>query len=278
MNQTIKHALLKASDHLPAGVRHQAYRAVMALGRDESFPSVYATLAYLKKWGFSPERVVDVGAYHGEWTQMVRALFPGVEVIMVEPQQSKRALLKQVQAELGPHVTLKEALLGATEGEPVEFVEMESGSSVFEEISNHYPRNVLTKRTSTLDSLVRSTTGWSSLDFLKLDVQGYELEVLQGASELLPNTEFVLMETSVVPQNRGCPVIEDVFAFMTTAGFRMLDFCGQWRLPNHALAQTDLLFINVRSVHAPNVFLDHAAWMARRGFDASSALDADSWR
>lgn len=278
MNSSLKRLLLKASDGLPSGLKHQIFRAGMAFSREEGFPSIYASLAYLREWGFRPQHVVDVGAYHGEWTRMVKAIYPEANVLMVEPQESKRNTLEQVRADFAPDVRLETTLLGATENETVEFVEMETGSSVFEELSDYYPRKTVEKRLTTLDALLSAATDWSRIDFLKLDVQGYELEVLRGAPRSLPRSEFVLLEVSIVPRNEGCPTIDGVFEFMTSHGFRLLDFCGQWRRPNKALAQTDLLFLNARSSYAPHVFYDHADWTAAHGIDyAEEVLNAATW-
>ncbi len=273
----MKRLLLKASDRLPLGVKRQIFRAGMAFGREESLPSVYASLHYLQTWGFRPKRVVDVGAYHGEWTHLVKSIYPATSVVMVEPQESKRAMLQQVCADLAPNVKLETALLGATENETVTFVEMETGSSVFEEISD-FPRHTVEKHLATLDTLISAATSWDALDLLKLDVQGYELEVLRGASHYLPRSEFVLLEVSIVPINEGCPTIDGVFEFMTAHGFRLLDFCSQHRRPNKALTQTDLLFINARSSYAPEVFFDHEAWIASHNIDYErERLDEVTW-
>lgn len=278
MNSSLKRLLLKASDGLPSGLKRQIFRAGMAFSREEGFPSIYASLTYLKEWGFQPQYVVDIGAYHGEWTHMVKDIYPEASVLMIEPQESKRTTLEKVRADFAPDVKLETTLLGATENETVEFVEMETGSSVFEELSNYYPRKTVEKRLTTLDTLLAEATDWSRIDFLKLDVQGYELEVLRGAPRSLPRSEFVLLEVSIVPRNVGCPTIDGVFEFMTSQGFRLLDFCGQWRRPNKALAQTDLLFINARSSYAYEVFYDHEDWTATHGIDyAAESLPAAAW-
>ena len=52
------------------------------------------------------------------------------------------------------------------------------------------------------------------VQLLKLDVQGYELEVLKGADGLLSAAEVVLLEASLIPVNKGCPLIADVIRFM----------------------------------------------------------------
>lgn len=80
-------------------------------------------------------------------------------------------------------------------------MEMETGSSVLEE-SSPYNRNYVEKELVTLDSLVVRYPDFKKLDFLKIDVQEYELEVVKGASRLLAKTEFVLMEVSLIPVNK----------------------------------------------------------------------------
>jgi FkbM family methyltransferase len=250
----------------------------MAFGREEAFPSIYGALMYLRQWGFRPRYVADVGAYHGEWTRMTKEIYPTCSVLMVEPQEGKRVRLEEVRTAI-PDVRFETALLGATEGETVDFVVMETGSSIFEEISDHHPRKKVEKRLTTLDALLARTTDWNEIDLLKLDVQGYELEILRGAPACLPRTEVVLMEVSIVPRNEGCPTIERVFEFMTARGFRMLDFCSQHRRANKALGQTDLLFLNARSSHAPQVFHDHARWMESHNLDpAADMLSPAAWK
>jgi hypothetical protein len=119
--------------HPPA--RRLIYRGGLFMSGDEGFPSTLATLSYLKAWGFRPRTVVDVGAYEGEWTRMVKGLFPEARVLMVEPQEQKQEGLRRLAEAHAPDLHLAPALLGPRDGEVVEFVEMESGSSVFEEQS-----------------------------------------------------------------------------------------------------------------------------------------------
>ena len=88
---------------------------------------------------------------------------------------------------------------------------------------------------------------FSHSDFLKLDVQGYELEVLRGASNLLCQTQFVYLETSLIQTNEECPVFFEVINYLSEKGFRLLDFCSQVRRKDGALWQTDLLFISNKS-------------------------------
>lgn len=244
---------------LPRKLRKKIYRLGKSLYVDNPFPSIEASLDALKTWGFNPGHVIDIGAYHGEWTKMLKQRFPQASVLMVEAQTDKAEILGSVRRQFDDKVFISSSLLGPEDGKQVEFTEMETGSSVFEEQSP-YQRNKTLREQITLDTLIKEYPDFARPDFLKLDVQGYELEVLKGASQLLANTEIVLMEASFIPVNQGAPLIDEVIAFMSGHGFRLLDFCSQIRRKDGALWQTDLLFIHNASKFIPPAELDESNW------------------
>lgn len=225
-----------------------------------NFPSIYLALRYLKEWGYNPKFAVDVGAYCGEWTRMFKEVFPDTTILMIEPQVSKEKSLRNLSQIYKQNVFLETELLGASAGKEVQFTEMETGSSVFEENNTTAIKNKVTKRLTTLDYLIQQNYGWHKIDFLKLDVQGYELEVLSGAFKYLSTCEFVLMETSLIPVNKGCPLIAEVIQFMDAQEFRLLDFCSQIRRKDKALWQTDLLFIKKDSKYLPQAENNNDNW------------------
>jgi FkbM family methyltransferase len=229
-----------------------------AVPGDATFPSIDSSLKVLSQLGFHPTFCVDVGAYHGEWTTMFKSVFPQTRVLMVEAQESKEGILDQVSARYGQDVATKIALLGPRDGEAVVFNEMETGSSVFEEQSP-YKRTILSKTTRTLDGLLADGRH-PPPDFLKLDVQGYELEVLKGATEALKHADALLLEASLVPINSGCPLLGEVVAFVGQAGFRLFDFCSQVRRADGVLWQTDLLFVREGSRYCPDPHLTKENW------------------
>jgi len=117
-------------------------------------------------------------------------------------------------------------------------------------------------KTITLDTLLKKHPNFESADFLKIDVQGYELEVLKGAKRLLEKVELVLMEVSLIPVNKGCPIMSEVVQFMADYDFRVLDFCSQIRRSDGFLWQTDLLFIKNTSKFLPRTTLDKNNWLS----------------
>jgi hypothetical protein len=81
---------------------------------------------------------------------------------------------------------------------------------------------------------------------LKVDVQGTELDVLEGATQTMKLTELVLLEVSFFEFLKGSPQFYDVVAYMKQKGFVVYDiYAGHPRPLDGALGQCDLAFVKV---------------------------------
>jgi len=201
--------------------------------------SMWWSLENLRRCGFRPASVIDVGAFIGEWTRRTRAIWPEAKYLMIEPQPNKQ---ERLRALCNDSVSLEWALLGRAESEAVRFHMDDFGnSSVFESVQNK-TEIAESLPMKTLDSVVaeRKMTGPF---LLKADVQGYELEVLRGANETLRNVEVILLEVSTLPYNVGAPLFSDVVAFMADRRFFVYDVCHlHRRYADQAVFQMDVLF------------------------------------
>lgn len=257
MQSHIKRTVKWAGANLvPASVRQALLRGAFSImpegQRDEvrksfQMASVEWSLRNIRALGFRPGRVVDVGAYVGNWTRMAKSIFPESKVLMVEAQPSKEPEMRRACAEHPPgEVSYRITLLGPEEREGVRFYELETGSSVLSEQSS-IARTEATYPMRTLDAVL-SEAGFGGADLLKLDVQGYELEVLKGAGRTLEGAEVVLMEVSLLRVNEGAPLLADVLQFMGERGFRAYDICSFIRRPlDNALWQSDFIFVRETS-------------------------------
>ena len=204
--------------------------------------SVEWSLRHIKQLGFQPSQIIDVGAYVGGWTRMVKSIFPEANVLMIEAQQQREADLQRVSTEFPGAVTYRIRLLGANHQERAGFYELETGSSVLFEQSSIARRKVEYEM-CTLDE-VAAEARFEEVSFLKLDVQGYELEVLKGADRTLSNVEVIFMEVSLLGVNKGAPLLNEVVQFMAARRFRVYDICSFIRRPlDNALWQSDFLFV-----------------------------------
>ncbi len=78
---------------------------------------------------------------------------------------------------------------------------------------------VETRRLDSIENLER-------IDFLKLDVQGAELDVLRGAGHLLHDVLVIQTEVEFVPLYKGQPLFADIDAFLRASGFQFHAFGG----------------------------------------------------
>ncbi len=79
---------------------------------------------------------------------------------------------------------------------------------------------------------------------LKVDTQGFELEVLLGATESLQKIAALQLEISLLPLYEGAPLIEDIVSHVRAAGFVPFWFLpGFWNPKTHQQLQLDGLFV-----------------------------------
>lgn len=196
--------------------------------------------------GFAPRTIIDIGAYIGEWSGMAGAIFPDARIFMFDGNPANQAALEATTRALGGRARMAIQLLGSDVRDDVKFYQMGTGSSVLEELTE-FRRNELSLSMRPLDDVLRPD-GVSGPALLKVDVQGFELDVLRGAEETLAKVEFVILETSLLEFNKGAPLMSEVVAFMKARDFVSYDFCGQARRQtDHALHQTDIAFVRADS-------------------------------
>ena len=105
-----------------------------ACGRDD-VPLDEQAYRRLADAGYAPATIIDGGAHDGDWTRLVRRIFPEASILMIEPLRSKSQLLESLARSL--HKTsFASALLGAEAGQTVTFYAAGTGSSLHREQSN----------------------------------------------------------------------------------------------------------------------------------------------
>jgi FkbM family methyltransferase len=218
-----------------------------ATGRQNYLSSEEEAYRRLKLKGYDPTSIIDVGARRGDWTRVAHRVFGSKPTLMVEARSDQ---LQYLQSVASPDVKICTALLTAKAGESVTFYEMGSGSSLFAENSNT-DRRAVTLETQTLDAVAAEMRGPI---FLKIDVQGAELEVLNGGRETLGRTDLVQLEVAVLPFNKGAPTMEEVLAYMRERGFLLYDISGLTRPYGKELVQADFLFTRHDSPLRPSIF------------------------
>ena len=223
----------------------------------------------LRGWGYQPALILDVGANEGAWAREAWSAFGAPPSGGAPPQL--------LMFEGAPGRT--NALLGAgfdfvisVMGPRVRYVDFfasdvtHTGNSVLRENSRHFAAVAPTRTLMrTVDELVAARPGampgaaaaagnelvtplLPGPTILKLDVQGYEVEVLKGATRTLASVDVLLLETSVLPYNRGSPLTADIMAFLGAQGFAVLDMLELHHAgPQNVLIQIDFAFARTGS-------------------------------
>jgi FkbM family methyltransferase len=186
----------------------------------------------LKTAGWSPKTILDIGGYKGNWTRDVRKQFPLARFTVIEPNPHPELL------SLG--VPVYKELLSSEIKDVLWHSNMTTGDSMYKEKTRHYNGVVpITCQTTTLDTLFPSQT----FEFIKIDCQGAELDILKGGKNVLQHTEVVLLECSFAGQyNQGAPSFAEYITYMDTIGFAPLDIPELHRA-NGILVQIDIVFL-----------------------------------
>jgi len=215
---------------------------------------MWIEIANLRKNGFIPRTIIDIGAHRGEWSKQVSRIFPKARLYLIEADPTQNSTLTEVARELEGSTAYIQALVGADSATDVPYFLMGSGSSVLSEKTT-FPRTRIALPMTTVDALLGAVDLTPAI-FMKLDVQGYELEVLRGSSNTLRHVEVVLMEVSLLEYNEGAPLLAEVVLFMKSIRFVAFDICGGLRRQSDgALFQMDVIFVREDSfLRSPKKF------------------------
>lgn len=137
----------------------------------------------LSRLAGSIRRFVDVGANVGEWTQhLISHVAPDAEGLLIEPNPGAVDVLRRRFAGWNKIEILPMALSDRVGCSSLFLCDASAGCSLVAGALPGAP--TVDVVTETLDRLI-SQRGWDHVDFLKIDAEGHDLDVLRGAGGLL---------------------------------------------------------------------------------------------
>jgi len=175
------------------------------------------------------DAVVDVGANEGLFARRLRDEGFTGRIVSFEPLSSAFVLLALASAP-DPKWECLRLALGATTGEATLNVAGNLASSSFlpmdRELTEAEPRLAYVGREecslSTLDILAPDLFQPEDRLYLKLDVQGFELEVLRGAEATLEHVVVLDVELSQTQLYEGAPLMDEVVAYLAERDYVLL--------------------------------------------------------
>jgi FkbM family methyltransferase len=186
----------------------------------------------------------DVGANTGQTILLLKKYFPQGSIYAFEPGKSA---FDELHRKFSPfkNLHLVNTALGSNE-EVKEFYENKvSTMSSFLPLGKDGWGEVIEKKEVRLTSIDQfcKKENISRINILKSDTQGFELEVLNGAKELLANKaiQFVYLEINFVELYKELPTFSDIYNFLNGYGYKLLRFYD-FNYYENAVGWSDALF------------------------------------
>lgn len=194
----------------------------------------------LKKMGFDPKTTLDIGAHKGDWSVLFKNIFPNTEIFCVEGQPNSETYLKE------KNLNYLIKLLGNEVGHKTFFVKTQDiccGASIYKETTQWYQKCDELKLP--IDKLDNINVEKKIYDYIKIDVQGAELDIIKGGLKTILDCSFLQLELSVLQFNQNAPLASEVISYLYNLDFYIYDICSHFYW-NNRLNQFDVIFINRR--------------------------------
>ncbi len=204
------------------GYRIEKKSAQQAASQNKDY-LLFHFYSMLQQFGFSPRHIVDIGANHGTWTRETLRYFPDAQYTLLEPQGWLQSSMKDL-LDANPKIQFHAVGAGDTEGSfkftivdrddscSFQYTEAEAKAKGFKQIDIPVV---------TLNQLL----GKSNLpipDIIKIDAEGLDIEVLNGASDFFGKTEIFMVEAGVGNKAYKNSFLE-IAKFMDQKGYRLFE-------------------------------------------------------
>lgn len=195
-----------------------------------------------------PVNLIDVGAHDGWFTQRIDAYCGVNKAVLIEPLQEKyeQLALKFTGARF---VNYNCVVSNTRQDCSFKVNELKGTSSLLD----------FHKSVSKLDSIPFTTekiiqcksrllddvfedSGLDRVDILKIDVQGAEHLVLEGAKKTLSSTDLIWIEVSFKPLYENSSIFMDIHKILDDCGFMLLEIAPGYKSVKGELLQADALF------------------------------------
>lgn len=198
----------------------------------------------LKILGYEPNIIIDIGAHHGNWSKSVFKIYSDAKYYLFEAIDYKQLDIFMSHKNFK---VFKPICLNNENTEVDWYEKRNTGDSFFKENTNIFKDVIpIKKQTFTFDTIIESDEIIKKEKniFIKIDCQGAEIPILQGAKSIIPKTDFILLEVPLFGKyNENVPSFLEHISYMDSIGFVPYDILENHYI-HHFNMQLDMLFIN----------------------------------
>jgi FkbM family methyltransferase len=217
------------------------------------YSDCFETVKVLTKY-IEPKIFLDIGANAGQWSYVLSQIVDLEQVVLFEPQSNLQTTLKEL--DLGDaKKCIFQCALGETQGE----MKLSGGSpsaSLLDAGSNqhdffpgtfHDESEIVS--INRLDDIYQQND-LPAPDLIKIDVQGYELNVLRSGKDTLSKAKYLVIELSFREFYVGQPPLWELMKFLDEQDFVLVDYGYALRSRSYPeeILQIDGIFMNRKLV------------------------------
>ncbi len=232
---------------------HSLHREVLDFADKELFAGylhIEKACELLRKLKIDHPTILDVGAADGTTPALFLRQLPSATVYAFEPlPENLEAMRKKFSSD--GRVRIFDKALGSKAGEEtIHVAQRITSSSLLPINQKHAQGNAnagpletgsLRIQVSTLDALFPDRP---LIGILKMDVQGYEREVLRGGAKLLADVAIVVTEVNNHDGYVGSPKYYEIDTLLRDAGFILVDIFPSTKNADGRLEEWDSLYLN----------------------------------
>lgn len=203
--------------------------------------------------GFQPKHIIDIGANKGHWTREALRFFPNSKFTLIEPQERLKPHF-QTLLDTNANIRYKAVGVGKEAGSFAFTLHERDDSCSFrftEEEAQQRGYQQIKIPVVTLASLAEDKTDWPRPDLIKIDAEGLDEEVIEGAGNLLGTAEVFLVEATVNNLDMKNTVLR-MMQLMEKHGYRFYDITDL----NRPFAQEVLWLVEMAFIRKGGI-VDH---------------------
>lgn len=205
----------------------------------------------LYQFGINLKTIIDVGANIGQFALATHRFYPQATIYSFEPvPDCFQKLTNNVKGIYNIHTY--NFALGNQNDEISFFQNAHSHASSALKVSKYQKENI--PKTKDYQEIKVQCLRLDQFKFdrpliapvlLKLDVQGFEKNVLDGSSDLLEKVDYIVLEVSFISMYEGEALFDEIHTYLKEKGFKLVAPVGALLDSNLVIPQLDMLYKRV---------------------------------